>query len=43
MTPTLFWRWLRQLVAGRNLSADLDRNRQAAERLDAALREVLKR
>lgn len=34
---------LGRLLRGRGLSADLERNRQAADRLDAAIREILER
>lgn len=37
------WERLRALLIGRRLSAALTRNNEAADRLDAALREVMKR
>ena len=37
------WRQVRQALIGRGLRAALKRNREAADTLDAALREVLGR
>jgi hypothetical protein len=39
---TLFLAHLRQLLAGRTLAEAMDRNRRAAEGLDAAVREMLR-
>ena len=37
------WQKLRSILVGRRLQASVDRNTAAAERLDCALREALKR
>jgi hypothetical protein len=37
------WRLIRRLLSGRGLDAALRRNTEAADALDAALREVMKR
>jgi hypothetical protein len=37
------WNWIRKYLAGRSLEAARRRNNEAADRLDAALREVFKR
>ncbi|MEQ8949711.1 hypothetical protein [Parvibaculum sp.] len=37
------WNRLCRLLAGRRLAAAIERNNDAADRLDAALREVLRR
>jgi hypothetical protein len=43
MTLAGLWQELRLVLAGRTLARAMDRNRRAAEGLDAAVREVLGR
>lgn len=43
MTAFLSWPHLKSLLIGRSLLAAVDRNKQAADKLDAALREVLEK
>jgi hypothetical protein len=43
MTLARFLNALRQALAGRMLAEAMDRNRRAAEGLDAAVREMLRR
>ncbi len=43
MTLATFLQRLRQVLAGRTLAEAMDRNRRAAEGLDAAVREMLRR
>jgi hypothetical protein len=43
MTLARLLRTLRQVLAGRTLALAMDRNRRAAEGLDAAVREMLRR